>query len=66
MFTLQIQKIDEAFRATIRENDAILSQSEFQDGEAAQNWGLSQLEEVTKEQFDRIAELTVRFRNKAA
>ena len=64
MFTLQIQKINEAFRATIRQNDAILSMYEFADGEAAQDWGLAQLEELTKEQSDRIAELTVRFCSK--
>ena len=60
MFTLQIQKVNEAFRATIRENDAILSEYEFADGEAAQEWGLERLGQCFDEQADRIAELTVR------
>lgn len=64
MFTLQIQKVENAFCATIRENDAILSQAEFEDGEAAQAWGLEKLGECFDEQADRIAELTVRFRSK--
>lgn len=60
MFTLQIQKVENAFCATLRENDAILSQAEFEDGEAAQEWGLEKLGECFDEQADRIAELTVR------
>ena len=61
MHTLQLQKIDDCFRATIRDNDNVTHERDFADGMAAQEWGLEMLGEVA-EKFDyRLTELKVRF-----
>ena len=63
MLTLQIQKTGDLFRAIVRENDTILEVCDFDDAEQAQDYGLKSLELAVGERSDRIAELTLRFRD---
>jgi len=62
MLTLQIQKNDTFFRSIVRENDTILDVCDFDDAEQAQDYGLKCLEAEAGERANRIAELTIRFR----
>lgn len=63
MLTLQIQNNGTEFCAIVRENDLLVDVQDFANGAAAQSWGLERLEALAGERADRIAELTLRFRD---
>jgi hypothetical protein len=63
MLTLQIHNNGTEFCAILREDDLLIDVQDFADGMAAQDWGLERLEALAGERSDRIAELTLRFRD---
>jgi hypothetical protein len=63
MLTLQIHNNGTEFCAIVRENDLLIDVQDFSDGLAAQDWGLERLEALAGERSNRIAELSLRFRD---